>query len=124
VDELIAARTSLEQQRGAVLDEIRKVDRAVAALDAILSPVRESEPRFRHASVLRETLEVLIEADAPIHARDVVQRLQARGARLSESAPIAQVVTRLLRLVRSGAAQAYGRNVYRATAPPAEGGTE
>jgi len=108
------ARASLVESRKRLMDEVATIDKAIAALDAVLAssvgPTRT--PAKRRSAVRAAVTSFLKGSRRVVHADEVVAALTAQGIALSSKDPKATVVTALLRMRDSNEVHALGENRY------------
>ena len=115
-----AARHQLATQRAAMHAELAKIEQAITALDALLTPdsadtgTSRRTIRVRTRTPIRKPIvEIMKERSGEhLHASDVVEALRARGTPMEQASPVNTVGTALGRLAKKGLVVAHGSNVY------------
>lgn len=107
---------ALQERRRELLDELRTVERDIAAVQAAAISFSPRARRTRNGVSVKEQIATILKGKGePMYASDIVDVLQASGVTISEKDARATVVTAARRLVQQGRARQTGPNTFEST---------
>lgn len=119
--EIRQARAFLKRQRSQLVEELKRIEKALVALEDVGQPAASATGSKRQGSVREKVEEVMREnRDRVLHADEVLELVRSKGVVITSSDPKATIVTPLLRLKKAGKLDALGRNRFKWKGAPVD----